>query len=276
MDRCLIAGADSVWRPSISLVFFVVLVPVAMVNTLVSSPREVLGTTWQLGPNFFIGNGPDATGTYVAPPFIRGHPAYEAADYAMEAMRRAGRPLSVAQVSRFWLNEGLLRWSNAPVESIRLFVWKLGLLTHRFEIPDNEDIEFVRIVAAPSLGWGIVNFGIVFPLAVMGLARAPRTRFWVFLNLATWLGLLATAVFFVVGRYRVPWVPGLVLIAAAGVVDLVRRLRSGNWRGVSWRVGSTFIAGGALDLALPAGPGSNALGQPAHCVCRGQSPLWPS
>lgn len=119
---------------------------------------------------------------------------------------------------------------------MRLLGFKLALATHRFEIPDNQDIEFVEIVAAPALAWGIVDFGTVFPLAVLGLARVPRTPFWWFLSLATGLGLAATALFFVVGRYRVPWVPGLVLLAAAGVVDLARLVRLGDWRGLAWRL----------------------------------------
>jgi hypothetical protein len=82
-----------------------------------------------------------------------------------------------------------------------------------------------------------VGFGVMFPLAVLGLARVPRTRFWWFLSLSTGLGLAATAVFFVVGRYRVPWVPGLALLAAAGVVDLTRLFRLGDWRGLAWRLG---------------------------------------
>jgi hypothetical protein len=217
--------------------FFLVILPVAAVNTAVSNPRELLGTTWQLGPNFYIGNGPGATGTYMAPPFVRAHPAYEAADYAVESMRLTGRPLSLGEVSRFWLGQGVRQWVAAPLASIRLFFWKLALLTHRFEIPDSQDIEFVRIVAAPALALGVVDFGVVFPLAIIGLARVPRTDFWWFLNLATWLGLAATALFFVVGRYRVPWVPGLILLASAGTIDLWRRIQNGDWKGLAWRVG---------------------------------------
>src|SRR5262249_55803085 len=37
--------------------FVLVLAPVSVINTAVSKPRELLGTTWQLGPNFYIGNG---------------------------------------------------------------------------------------------------------------------------------------------------------------------------------------------------------------------------
>ena len=173
----------------------------------------------------------------MAPPFVRAHPAYEAADYAREAMRLTGRPLGLGQVSRFWLGEGLKQWARDPVPSLRLFIWKLALLTHRFEIPDSQDIEFVQIVAAPALALGFIHFGILFPLAVIGLARVPCARFWWFLSLSTLLGLVATAFFFVVGRYRVPWVPGLVLLAAVGAVDLARLLRRGAWGGVLWRLG---------------------------------------
>jgi hypothetical protein len=235
--------------------FLLVVAPVALINTLVSNPHELLGTTWQIGPNFYIGNGPDATGTYMAPPFVRAHPSYEAADYAVEAMRRAGRPLTPGQVSRFWLLEGLRQWGASPLQSIRLLIRKLGLVTHRLEIPDNQDIEFVRIVAAPALGFGLVDFGILFPLATMGLARVPRTAFWWFLSLATGLGLVATTVFFVVGRYRVPWVPGLAILAGAGLVDLVRVIRLGDWRDLVWRAGLVGIPAAFLSwrpLADPA------------------------
>jgi hypothetical protein len=56
------------------------------------------------------------------------------------------------------------RWVTAPLASVRLLVRKLAFVTHRSEIPDNQDIEFVRSVAAPALEWAMVDFGIVFPL----------------------------------------------------------------------------------------------------------------
>jgi hypothetical protein len=231
-----------------------VVIPVVAVNTAVSRPRELLGTTWQAGPNFYIGNGPEATGTYTAPPFVRANPAYEAADYAVEAMRRCGRALSPGQVSGYWLGEGLKQWRREPLRSVRLLGWKFALLTHRFEIPDSQDLEFVRIVAAPSLRWGIVDFGLLFPLAVVGLAWVPRTRFWWFLTSATGVGLAATAVFFVVGRYRVPWVPGLALLAAVGAIDLARCWRIGHWRGLAWRLGALALPAALLSWRPQADP----------------------
>ena len=234
--------------------FAAVIAPLVAVNIAVSHPREFLGTTWQLGPNFYIGNGPEATGTYAAPAFVRANPAYEAADYAREAMRRSGGPLTPGQISRFWLVEGLKQWIREPLASIRLLGWKLALLTHRFEVPDNQDLEYVNITAAPSLRWGIVDFGVLFPLAAVGLGRQSRGSFWWFLTVATGAGLISTAFFFVVGRYRLPWVPGLALLAAAGVVDLVHCARQRDWKGLTWRLGLLAIPAGLIAWRPQADP----------------------
>ena len=117
-----------------------------------------------------------------------------------------------------------------PVASLRLFAWKLALLTHRFEIPDSQDIEFVQIVAAPALAWGLVDFGILFPLAVIGLARVPRARFWWFLSLATLLGLVGDRPFLCRGPIPRSMGPGIGLARRGGG----RRPRA---LAQAWRVG---------------------------------------
>src|SRR5262249_46998871 len=127
--------------------FALALAPALAVNLAVSRPPELLLTTWQLGPNFYIGNGPEANGTYMAPDFVEANPSREADDFAAEARRRAGRDLSPGEVSRFWLAAGLARWREAPGASLRLFVKKLGLVIHDEEIPDNQDPLVVRLVA---------------------------------------------------------------------------------------------------------------------------------
>jgi hypothetical protein len=206
--------------------FALSIAPVTAVNALVTHPPEVILTTWQGGANFYIGNGPDATGTYSAPEFVEANPAREADDFATEARQRAGRPLSYAGVSRFWLREGLRHWRQAPVASIRLLGHKFRLLLHDFEIPDNHDMEFIRLVAAPRLSWAPVSFGVLLALAVVGLCPGQRTPFWGFVGISTIAGLCTTALFFVVGRYRVPWIPGLALLAASGIVDTFRCVAS--------------------------------------------------
>lgn len=231
------------------------LVPATVVNALVGRPPELLLTTWQMGANFYIGNGPGATGTYEAPPFVEANPSREAKDFMAEARRRSGRPLTPGQVSQFWFNAGLTQWRDAPAASISLLLHKFGLIVHDFEIPDNQDAEFVRLIAAPALGLGFLSFGWIAPWAAVGLGRSDRSPFWWFLVLTSAAGLASTAAFFVVGRYRVPWMPGIFLLGAAGLVDTIGLVRRGAWRGLAGRalllVPAAFLAWRPLPDPAP-------------------------
>ena len=210
--------------------FTAVLAPVTVVNAVVSRPRQLILTTWQAGANFYIGNGPEATGIYAAPRFVTANPAFEADDFAAEASRRTGRRLTESEISRFWLDAGLRRWRAAPLASLRLLARKVALLVNDREVPDNQDLDAVRLLAAPALGWPRVSFGVLLPLAALGVSRRERTPFWWFLVLSTGIGLATTAVFFIVGRYRVPWFPGLTLLAACGLVDAFRAVAERRFR----------------------------------------------
>jgi hypothetical protein len=232
-----------------ALGFALALAPAIVINACVADPPELLLTTWQAGANFYIGNGPEADGQYTKLSFVIDNPLYEADTFLAEAQRRAGRHLSPGEVSRFWFAEGLRRWQTAPIASVRLLAWKLALVCSNFEIFDNQSEELVGAVVAPALSWSFLSMGWVLPLAVLGLARArpERTPFWWFLALATLGGLISTALFFVVGRYRIPWMPGLALLAAAGVLDTGRRVAARRWKELAWRIG--LLAAPAAVLA---------------------------
>jgi hypothetical protein len=241
------------WTPGPALAFAggfaLSLSPTVAVNAIVSRPREFLLTTWQAGPNFYNGNGPEATGTFADIPFVAAHPFFEADDYRREAERRTGRRLTPGEVSRFWFGQGLARWRMAPGASLRLLGLKGFLLANDHEVADNHYGFYVRLTAVPALALGMVSFGWIAPCAALGVGRARRDRspFWWFLVVATAAGLTATAVFFVVGRYRIPWVPGLILLGAAGVVDLARRLAAQRFKEAALPV--LLLAGPAAILA---------------------------
>jgi len=239
---CFLAG----WATAVS--------PAVVANYFVSRPHELLGTTWQLGPNFYIGNNPKATGRYAAPPFVRPNPAYEAADFATEAARRAGHRLTLGEVNRYWLFRGLRYWWDAPGSAASLLIKKVLMVTNHREIPDNQDPVFIAIIAAPALKAGIVGFGGLLPFAALSLRRSGQTSFLRFVQLATALGLISTAGFFVVGRYRVPWTPGLALLAAVGLVDLIRRVRARAGRQIIVRLGLLLVPGLALSWWPDLGP----------------------
>src|SRR5208337_1410287 len=180
-----------------------------------------------------FGQAPSGVGE---PSFIRRDPHVEASDFAAEAERRSGRSLTPGQVSSFWMSEGLKHWQEAPIASLRFLGFKIGLLLNDLEIPDSQSIDWVRLAAAPSLSLAFLSFGWLAPWAALGLTRTQRSSFWWFLAATTVVGLGSTAIFFVLGRYRVPWAPGLALLAAAWMVDLVRRLAERQWRQVAWRI----------------------------------------
>jgi hypothetical protein len=234
--------------------FGLALAPVTLINAMVSNPTELILTSWVAGPNFYLGNGPEATGSFTPLSFILATPERESDDYVAEARRRTGRQLSLGEVSQYWMQQGLDRWRTDPGASVRLLVRKLAMLSNDFEIPDNHDLEIFRLVAAPALGWGILSFGWIAPWSALGLGRTDRTSFWWFLVLLTAGGLAATAIFFVVGRYRIPWIPGLMLLAAAGAVDTVRRAATGQWRALAWRVLLLAVPAAALAWQPPPNP----------------------
>src|SRR5262249_21766022 len=127
--------------------------------------------------------------------------------------------------------------------SARLLATKLGWLIHDFEIPDNQDADFVRAVAAPRLGWALLSFGGLLALGAVGAAVPCREPFRGFVILSTCAGLGSTVLFFVVGRYRIAWAPGLALLGGVAAAEAARAIAEGRIRP---------IARAAILVGLPA------------------------
>ena len=64
-------------------------------------------TTSQFGSNFYIGNNPNADGTYASIRFGRGAPEFERLDAKEVAEEAVGRALSPSEVSSFWTGRAL-------------------------------------------------------------------------------------------------------------------------------------------------------------------------
>jgi tetratricopeptide (TPR) repeat protein len=202
------------------------LLPVAVRNGLVGG--DFLPTTFQGGVNFYIGNNPQADGTYR--PIVPGKqiPALERREPVRIAERELGRRLSPAQVSSFWISKAL-SWAAAhPVDFLRLQLRKLGLFWSWYEQPDAVDYYWVRR-RSPALRWATpVEFGAVTLLALTGLwlvRRNPGPFAPALLFALGWM--LSTAAFFLFSRYRLPAVPALMVLAAIPLARLSERPRKG-------------------------------------------------
>jgi tetratricopeptide (TPR) repeat protein len=227
-----------------------VLLPVALRNRAVGG--ELLLTTAQLGPNFYIGNHPGADGRYQPLVPGRGSARYERADATALAARAARRKLTPGEVSRWWTLRALASVREEPTRWMLLMVRKGLLVWNRLEIVDTTSLEAAAdaspILAALSR---VLHFGVLCPLAAAGIwltRHRWRELAILYLMLGAWAA--AVAAFFVFARYRLPMVPILALFAGAGLVAAVRELRAGRARAVL--VSLALVIATALVVNWPA------------------------
>jgi tetratricopeptide (TPR) repeat protein len=154
-------------------------------------------------------------------------PSLELSEPRRVAEQTLGRPLSAAEVSRFWLDKGL-SWVRAePVAFLRLQLRKLGLFWGWYEWPDAVDYYWLK-TRSPVLHLPLLEFGGVSGLAFVGLVlERRRLRPWlpVLFVAAGWC--LSTVIFIILARYRVPVAPALLPLAAATLVEAAAAMRAG-------------------------------------------------
>ena len=196
----------------------IVLLPVAYRNWKVGG--NFLPTTFQGGVNFYIGNSPQANGTYQ--PLSQGKqvPAYERSEPIRLAEKETGRTLEPYEVSNFWLRKSLDWAKKNPTDFLRLQAKKVGMFWSWYEWPDAVDYYYVKhtsvIYKLPLLELGSISL-----LAFIGLWFVRR-RLWAFFPVLLFvlMWMASTIVFFLFSRYRLPAVPGLILIGATAIGSL--------------------------------------------------------
>ena len=141
-----------------------ILLPVGVRNLF--SGGEFHLTTTQSGPNLFIGNNPEADGTYVPLRAVRGSPEYERLDATEIASRAAGRALSPGEVSDYWIGRALDYIRTNPRDWLALEARKLRLLTNVTEAIDTESQESYEDDSPPlRLVARVAHFGVLLPLS---------------------------------------------------------------------------------------------------------------
>jgi tetratricopeptide (TPR) repeat protein len=202
----------------------VVLLPVAIRNYAVGGGFHL--TTSQLGSNLYIGNNPNADGSYVALRAGRGSPEYERLDATELAEEGSGQRLTPAGVSSYWTRKTLEYVQSNPGGWVKLLARKTWLLANGTEIIDTEAQESHAEYSWPlSILGPIAHFGVLLPLAVLGafILWPQRRRLWPLYGL-TAAYAFSVILFFVVARYRLALVPFVALFAAAAI-DAGLRLR---------------------------------------------------
>ncbi len=233
-SKCGTAQASKWWKPAVVGAYLVgvavVLMPVGLRNLAVSGEWSV--STFQAGPNFYIGNHRGADGRYQ--PLVRGHetPEFERDDATILAQNATGRTLSARAVSRYWMGRAFDDVRGDPGAWVRLMGRKMLMVWNRYEVSDAES---PYIYGESSMILGVLgrvwNFGVLCPLAAVGIVGTwgERRRLWGYYALIVSMAV-AVAAFYVLGRYRYPLAPLLIPFAAAGCVGLWDRLRGGDLR----------------------------------------------
>jgi len=184
------------------------------------------------GINLYIGNGPDATGSQITPGEVpeAGTVVGQVVKFREKAELEMGGPLTSGEVDSFWYRKTLDAVLADPGRWVRLLGLKLRLYVCSQEISNNYDYSFTRDLN-PLLGLPLLQFFPVIPFAVLGTFALLFTRRKedLFLSLFNITLCAAVVLFFVVSRYRLPAVPGLILAAVAGLRFVILRFQNRSW-----------------------------------------------
>ncbi len=215
------------WTPLVTLVvgLAVILVPVGIRNQIIGG--RFLLTTSNMGSNFYIGNQPGARGYYLPLKEWRAEAQFEQRDAKDLAEQATGHAMAPGEVSRYWLSRTFKHIAAHPGEWTQLMFRKWFMVWNASEHMDTESIEAYAAEAWLLRGLNYAfHFGIIAPLAVVGiwLTRSTWRRYsvWYIMILAL---AASIALFFVFGRFRFPMVALLIPFAAAGIVNLIERIR---------------------------------------------------
>ncbi len=190
------------------------------------------------GLNFYIGNGPMASGGHETPVLYVKRPdgtterivadLQKDVECRTEAERAVGHPLTYTGVSSFFLHETLRYAREEPGAFLARMVMKTVHFWSAYEVPQIEHFHYFRRYSAP-LRLPVLTFGLVGALSIVGMVLAwPRRREWALPYVFVASYSFATILFFVLDRYRIPIVPGLLPFAALAALaawDAVRGRR---------------------------------------------------
>ncbi|MBI3449780.1 MAG: glycosyltransferase family 39 protein [Acidobacteria bacterium] len=209
--------------------FLLALAPAIARNVAVGAPA--LRTTTRGPIEFINGNNP----YHIGIGWFDGDDA-RVTGYAREVLSRTGGGLAGT------MGTVLSTWRGRYSELIALQFRKLAYFLAPFEMPNNASYAYFRI-NSPLLRAGLPTFYAVSPLAALGLVVSFGSwrRFMPhYLFLAA--GIAGTVAFYVIARFRIPYVPLMLVFAGLGIDRLLADAASGRPR--------RLVAAGALVLAL--------------------------
>jgi tetratricopeptide (TPR) repeat protein len=205
------------------------------------------------GLNFYIGNNPDAEGTYRSVSGIRPNLEGQQDDARQVAERAVGQSLDDAQVSAYFYSLGWKWIGEQPLAAARLFIRKFSLVFSSADIWLNYSYPFFKYDAHTPLRALFVGPWILIPLGLFGLvAAASRTKKVEYLIWASFVLMYAVAVamFFVADRYTLPLLIPLCVASGAAVDWFVRAFSNRKWMHLAIAAGAFGVLFAAVNRPL--------------------------
>jgi len=180
----------------------------------------------QGGVNFYIGNHPNSDGISATLPGIGVGWGWETIVAMAES--KSGRKMRPAEVDKYYWGEGFREIAADPVGWAGRSLRKAGLFWNHHEISNNRDLYYQahRYPVLRYLLW--LGLPVALSAALIGIVLQRRQWSVQIIAGAVFLYYLAVVPFFVNGRFRHPVTPLLFILAAVGVIELVRLMRTGG------------------------------------------------
>lgn len=240
--------------PAVMVAGVLLMIAPATVRNAVVTGEFILISS-QGGINLYLGNNPQADGLTMLMPEVDLDESVSWREFRrvtrIAAEREVFRELSEAEQSSFWTKKALRFVADHPGQFLAL-VWKKSVyLVSGYENSDNADLYHQRTKSSfySVLLWNkaiYFPFGLLLPLALVGLyvTRKQARQLWpVYIFLLAYIPSIV--LFLVTARHRLPMVPFMLLLAAAGLVALWR-----SWRKMGRRqlivIAVVFLGGLAL------------------------------
>jgi tetratricopeptide (TPR) repeat protein len=198
------------------------------------------------GINLWLGNNPDATG-YPGFPGLHAGQGQMLQDSIDQAEAAAGRTLKRSEVSRFWSNKAREYIASHPGPWLKLLARKFANFWNAFEY---DDLGVIVNLRQHAVLWPGLHFGLIATLGLAGAIASWRTfpgSRWITAAIA--LQLAAILPVFVTERYRLPVVPGLLVLAGIGLYRLWRNCFAPNFAVVAGQLALVIV--GAFFVTLP-------------------------